>query len=506
MVLVIVLLLPILCSCGMGGSRENSLYPAVNFMEKPVTITYITIGDKPTNGRTEEVVERINKILEKEINARLDIFYVSWTDYLENYNQTLSEETVNIDLVGTGTDWLDAWPNVVNGNFLPMTEEMIRTYCPRTYANVSSSQWEACKYNGNIYFIPENEYEQWTNHGFIYRGDIAEQAGINSVETWEDLTNYFLYVRENYPDMIPWDASGDISVVALGYLMSKTRYVPIYEITTYGIWGAYNNDLGTLRSPFYKGEELVEFARLMREWNQIGVFRSDNSVAGDNTEEFLQGITSVDQHHTQKYYTETKPSLELSQVGADAKFFWFGKESGNLLRTSILHGAMAVSARSKNPEKALMVYDYLRNDETCYRLIRYGIEGTQYEINDEGMLEKPSGYNPDKDSITTNFWWGRRDALEIQDSGAAWEDYNELVKEYEQVAMDYPWDQYPFAAADISERVDRINEVCAKYIPEIIYGNYRMSPEEEVAAFREDLRLAGYELVTKELQKILDSH
>lgn len=506
MVLVMVLLLPILCSCGLGGSGGNSLYPAVNFREKPVTITYMTIGDKPTNGRTEEVVDKINKILEKEINARLDIFYVSWTDYLENYNKTLREERVNIDLVGTGTDWLDAWPNVINGNFLPMSEEMIRTYCPRTYANVTSAQWEACKYNGDIYFIPENEYLQWTNHGFIYRGDIARKAGLDSVDTWEDLTEYFRFVRENYPDMIPWDASGDVSVIALGYLMSKTHYVPIYEVTNYGVFGGYSNLQGTLKSPFYKGDELVEFAKLMREWSRIGVFRPDNSTSGDNPTEFLQGITSVDQHHTQKFFMEIKPSLELSQAGADAKFFWFGKESGNLLRTSILHGAMAVSAGSENPEKALMVYDYLRNDEACYRLIRYGIEGIQYEINEEGMLENPSGYNPDQDSITTNFWWGRRDALEIPDSGAAWDDYNELVKEYEQVAMDYPWDVYPFATANISERVERINEVCARYLPEIIYGRYHGTPEEEVAAFREDLRLAGYELVTKELQKILDSH
>ena len=123
-ILIVALLVPMVFGCGMGGSG-NSLYPKVNFREKPVTITYVTIGDKPTNGRTEGVVERLNGILEKELNARLDIFYVSWTDYLDNYNQTLDDSMVDIDLVGTGTDWLDAWPNVMKGNFLPMSEEMI---------------------------------------------------------------------------------------------------------------------------------------------------------------------------------------------------------------------------------------------------------------------------------------------------------------------------------------------------------------------------------------------
>ena len=145
-ILIVALVIPVLCSCSLGGrSADSGLYPEINFNEKPVTITYMTIGDKPTNGRTEAVVDKINKILEKEINARLDVFYISWTDYLDNYNQTLNSGNVDIDLVGTGTDWLDAWPNVVNGNFLPMSEEMIKAYCPRTYANVSSKEWEACK-------------------------------------------------------------------------------------------------------------------------------------------------------------------------------------------------------------------------------------------------------------------------------------------------------------------------------------------------------------------------
>lgn len=500
------LILPMICSCSMSGGKYSSLYPRVNFREKPVTITYMTIGDKPTNGRTEEVIERINKVLEKEINARLDVFYVSWDDYLKNYNQTLDDSMVDIDLVGTGTDWLDAWPNVMNGNFLPMSEDMIKTCCPRTYEHISPEEWETCKYDGNIYFIPENEYSQWTNQGFIYRGDIARDAGIGEVDSWGDLTSYFLYVRDKYPEMIPWDSNGDNTVIALGYLMSKTKYVPIYEVTTYGIWGAYSNDLSTLRSPFYKGQELVDFAKLMKEWNKMGVWRSDNSAAGDNEDEFIHGLSSVEQHHTQKFYTDIKPSMELYQSGANPKFYWFGMESGNLLRTSILHGAMAVSSRSKNPERALMVYDYLRNDETCYRLMRYGIECVQYDINEDGMLEKPSGYNPDKDSITLNFWWGRRDELEIRDSTIDWEGYEDQEKKYEEIAIDYPWDAYPFGTADIGDRVDRINAVCAEYLPAIVYGNYRVTPEEEVADFREALRLAGYELVAKELQKIHDSH
>jgi len=52
-----------LISCSSKRDTENlsSAYQDLDFSEEPVTITYLTIGDKPTNGATEEVVEELIK-------------------------------------------------------------------------------------------------------------------------------------------------------------------------------------------------------------------------------------------------------------------------------------------------------------------------------------------------------------------------------------------------------------------------------------------------------------
>ncbi len=47
--------------------------------------------------------------------------------------------------------------------------------------SVSQDHWDLCKYNGSIYLIPEDNYAQWTNHGFIYRLDWAKEAGLQMV-------------------------------------------------------------------------------------------------------------------------------------------------------------------------------------------------------------------------------------------------------------------------------------------------------------------------------------
>ena len=222
-------------SCGRKEGPREDYQDEIDYSEEPVTITYVTFGDKHSNGMTERIVEELNKILVKKVNAKLDVYYVAWDDYLNNYNATLENAEVDIDLVGTSVDWLDAWPNAIQGHFYPLSKEMLQQYCPNTYSSVSSSEWEKCSYDGTIYFIPENEYTQWTNHGFIYRKDLAMEAGLSSgVNSWEDLDKYFRYIKKAYPKMIPWDTDGTSLVATLGYLCSAGSYCPIYELSTYG--------------------------------------------------------------------------------------------------------------------------------------------------------------------------------------------------------------------------------------------------------------------------------
>ena len=58
------------------------------------------------------------------------------------------------------------------GAFLPLSEDMLKTYAPKTWEQVSADgDWDICKYNDEIYFIPEDHYTQYTNHGMFYRGD-----------------------------------------------------------------------------------------------------------------------------------------------------------------------------------------------------------------------------------------------------------------------------------------------------------------------------------------------
>ncbi len=95
--------------------------------------------------------------------------------YLSNYNLTLQMDGFSVDLVELLLTARCLWPNAKNGAFLELSED-VKTYAPKKWESVSRGYyWDLCKYNGSIYLIPEDNYAQWTNHGFIYRLDWAKE-------------------------------------------------------------------------------------------------------------------------------------------------------------------------------------------------------------------------------------------------------------------------------------------------------------------------------------------
>jgi hypothetical protein len=465
-------------------------------------------GDVPTNKSMTDVLPEINKVLDEKLNAELNVIWIEWTDYLSHYNLELASQDGNIDLVGTATDWLDAWPNIQKGAFLPLSEEMLQTYAPQTYAQVPSADWDLCKYDGEIYLIPEDHYAQWTNHGFMYRNDWAKAAGLaNGVHSWEDLGIYFQYIKDNLPAVIPWDAKPDASIVAqlsAGWLTSHTPGIYVEGLRVDLFFGKSKDDPYMLSTYFLEGDELVNFAKNQKAWADAGYWKEDvlNNTSIDTREEMHEGISGADQHHSMTYYGGEAKRMDDYQPGSDLRFFWFGEEQGNLVRLNITHGAMAVAAKSRNPERALQVYDLMRNDEQIYRLLNYGIEGQQYVLEDGGVYTRPEGFVEDTDGSGFNYWWGRNDDHELVGPMTDTAKRDALIAEYDKVAINYPYGRVVFNLDPISANLDNLSNIYNTYMPRIVFGKMD-DPESYVAEFREQLKMAGYETCMAEVESQL---
>ncbi len=137
-----------------GGKKESSAPGAdgtVNTSKHEV-VTMLVLGNKPSNGRCEAMLEKLNVILKEKVNAELKLTYVEWADWQTQYNVQLLSGDKSLDIITTATDWLYAWENTQKGAFMPLSEKMLKTYAPKTYEQVSSmDDWKYC--NIKIRFI-----------------------------------------------------------------------------------------------------------------------------------------------------------------------------------------------------------------------------------------------------------------------------------------------------------------------------------------------------------------
>lgn len=482
-------------------------FPGVDTSEH-VVLTYLVTGNIPTN-KTNDALAIINEKLTAAINAEIQVEWIEWADWQTKYNLALAMQDGTVDLVGTATDWLDAWPNTQKGAFLPLSEDMLKTYCPKTYESVSQDHWNLCKYEDQIYLIPEDNYSQWTNHGFLYRGDYAKAAGLDGIHSWEDLGKFFQYVKDNYPDVIPWDADGAGSSYADqllgGWISSKTGGINIEGFPAPLFFGKSTTEPYTLSNFFTEGDSLVAFAKQMKAWSDAGYWREDVlNYTGDIKAEMKEGLTAANQHHTQTWKTE-RYNIEKLIPGSDVGFFWFGEESNTLVSLNITHGAMAIAAQSDAPERALMAYDLIRNDPTFYRLFNYGMEGQQYVIDENGYMARPDTYKDESvDGVTFDYWWGRNDNLELRSAVVDWPAYDALVAKYDAVKIDYPYGQVVFNMDAVSAEMDNLSNVFRTYAPVICFGKSD-DPEAYVAEFRQALKDAGIDAVMANVQSQIDA-
>lgn len=470
---------------------------------KFVTISYLVLGDKPKNGQLEIVMEKVNAIMKEQINAELKFTWIEWADWQTKYNLALASGEP-IDLITIGTDWLDTWGNAQRGAFLPI-DDLLPKYAPLTWDEIPAADWDESKFKDQIVLIPENHYTQWVNHGIYYRGDWAKEFGISDpIKDMETLGKYFQAIKDTKPDVVPFDMDSSKTGVLYGGLTSKTDNIDMNIASgLFGIFMAKSyEEKYTVDSPIFN-PEFVNYAKMMKEWADKGYWREDVlNYKGDPRVALKAGKSGADSHHTQTYRT-LRVDMDKEQPGSELQMYSFSDTRDNLISMSITHGGTSVGAHSKNPERALMAYELIRQNEEVYKLINYGIEGVQYEIVD-GKSQRPASYDEAKHGFYTDFWGGRVDKFEIP-SSTVWDGIQSVYDKYDSIKKPFPYGQFVFEKAKIDAEMTAISQVVGEMAPAIFFGKAG-DPEKAVEAFRKKLKAVGYDKVMTEIQTQLDAY
>jgi ABC-type glycerol-3-phosphate transport system substrate-binding protein len=126
----------------------------------------------------------------------------------------------NVDIIRTA-DYLAYYDNARQGAYAEITLEDIKEYMPVWYAE-NADKLPSATVDGKIYCIP-NANPWWNSPCGILRKDWFP-PGMTEVNSLDDLGDYFAYVLETQPNIMPWAMStGEVSWINGAYAFAASN-------------------------------------------------------------------------------------------------------------------------------------------------------------------------------------------------------------------------------------------------------------------------------------------
>lgn len=465
-------------SSGNGGSGGDS--STVDTSEH-VKLILKVIGTEPN--RYQEMMTAFNQMIadETDLNCELEVQWIGWGDYQTKYPLLFSSGE-SFDMAYTAT-WLDFAGIAMKGGMLDLTD-MVEKYAPGVWEQVPDVGWEQSKVNGKIYCIPTG-LATYSAQGYIYRGDLSD-VEIKEGD-WDSMKEYMKDVSGNGKGIQPMMfASSSNVLMQYGYSVEN-----VFEIGTY---------TSLIIDPTEEDPQVHSF--LDEEWmgdaldlvNDLSGYAWSESVLANQTAAsdcFDNGTSAAFYHNVDSY--RSRPIKN-----PDWDIHWTNMRKYNET-LSYAQDALCIPRTAANPERALMLFDWMRTNQEAYDLFEYGTED-MVTLNDDGTF---TNLDPENWSCDACLWAIRTNEFFRNEEG--WPtDYTEghAVK-LEETAIDNPYRILTLDTTNVATQYSAVNNVYQQYIGQVDTGI--MATEEGVKEFRDALYEAGLQTLIDEFQKQVDA-
>lgn len=430
-------------------------------LSQPCTVNMYLIGDTPNDW--DRVQGLINEYLEP-FNTSIATTFMSWSDYQTMYSLVLTGN--DADLIFTAP-WCYMYTEAAKGSFYELTEDFRSTYMPLTTKYQAPESWDETTISGKTIAVPSN-YAQPMGKIVAIRQDIADKYGIDSLSSWEDYKNYMLTVAEK--------ETPESGIYALAASVDNNELWDVYR-QQFDTFLALDSDYfdmiykydGSLPGKediqlVYATEEFRNYAKDMKEMADAGCWSRSaltNTVTDDDAFGNLQGA-SIAWNGSVFTYMEQAEGTEGVECMA------YDLTTDHLVSAEAYsNNDMAIPAGSKNPERAALVLDLIKNDTYLNRLLLLGIEGEHYSIDEENHyteLENAVNFP----ALVVSASWAIKNG-DVGEAGVpereslitnAWEDRVEMN----------PTITFVFDDANVASYKSAVNSVLNEYVPMLELG------------------------------------
>ena len=460
-----------------------------------VKLKFYFIGDE--GGETADgALDALNEKLKEKINATLDPLPVSWGDWSQKLPVIMASGE-SYDLIYTA-NWAFYFTEGVKGAFKEL-DDLLPTYAPKTYEELEEmGYWDAVRINGKICMVPATATEL-TSHEVVIREDLRKKYGVQEIETWDDLGDYMQAIKENESSMLPYNTQAGSA--ALWYNL-------LYE----NDWGrpVVGGDKGVLIYNLENGDEVFsvvdtpeyeEFVNRQRDWYNKGYW--SKSILSEKTldkDQFLAGASAVT---VQNFANAQSIYTQLKNEGSDWELGIYTLEGDSKYeQVAPANNGTAIGRNSQNPERALMFLEECFQNEEIFDLLYYGVEGVNYEINEEGRVDRPEGVDGSANLAIRNLGMGINVAKFRKPASIDWPEATEMEQKMLSEAVMPDLAAFVVNTESISAEIAAMTNVCTEYKVPLDLG--AVDPAEGLPALRQKLKEAGIDKVIEEINKQLD--
>lgn len=346
---------------------------------KEVTLKMYLVGDGAPD--VPVIYDEVNKMLKEKINATIEPTYLSWAEVNEKY-PVIAASGEDFDLIFSA-NWIKFTDYARNGAFYEITDDMLNTYAPLTVANTDKAMIDGCRLqeNGKLFMLGMNSREYETKC-YMVRGDIMKIANLTEIKNFDDLVTY-MEAAKTIDGIIPFDLAGNYND-----LMTYTwRY---QNNVSMGIKGAVDGayiigDTKVLNGDEYRALQ-EPWLEKMVDLRTEGMWTKNAPMAKYTTKDSFKSGKSAACIDNLGNVVGIYESVTAEHPDWDVKVFPLTPAENPTRCNPYTQNGMSIGVNSKNPERALMALDLLRNDKTINQTTTYGIEGVYWKENN-GEIE-----------------------------------------------------------------------------------------------------------------------
>lgn len=440
------------------------------------------------------VQEKLNEYLKEKINTTVALQPIAPADYKKK-TELMMNTGEKMDLLFTAS-WLDFSANVTKGAFLEL-DSLLEQYGQEIKEELHPLYLEAPRYQGKLYAIPTNK-EITQGKAFTYRQDIVDKYNIpiEEINKMEDLEPYFETIKASEPDFINLYVAGGPT----SFMMYETRsnYRPIGpqpgKLPMFFIdYKSQDMAVKTVLDP-----DIVEInktdAELYRKYYEKGYINADAATTTTNVADIRK------QGKLWLQSTVWKPGADIELKLAD-NYDWVSHVIEEpIVTTDLATGSMlSISRTSKNPERAMMVLNYLHTDPYVINLLVNGIEGKHYTKVSDNRIEPitDSGYGD-----TALFWVLGNQFLNYLKPGQP-DDLYESWKQFNNEATRFPLLGFTFDDTNVKNEIAQLTTIVNEY--KVISTGALPNPSKMLDERNTKLKASGLEKVKEELQSQIDA-